>query len=178
MTVDDINKLIRTFIRETLAMPADSVRPANQTAPTGKQTEQFATVLVTVIDDTGQDDRKLTNDAAPALTVTETLVGQRKLSASVQFFRGDAYTKACKLSTRMSLSSVVDKLNAINLGFVRASPPRNLTALVDAAWEARAQIDLEFYLMAQEAQSITIYGTFPVTVKTATSTTSSEVTAP
>lgn len=178
MTVDDINKLIRTFIRETLAMPADSVRPANQTAPTGKQSEQFATVLVTVIDDTGQDDRKLANDAAPALTVTETLVGQRKLTASVQFFRGDAYTKACKLSSRMSLSSSVDKLNAIGLGFVRASPPRNLTAIVDAAWEARAQIDLEFYLVAKETQSIATYGTFPVTVKTATLTTSSEVTAP
>lgn len=178
MTVDEINKLIRTFIRETLAMPANSVRPANQTAPTGKQDEQFATVLVTVIDDTGQDDRKLTNDAAPALTVTETLVGQRKLTASVQFFRGDAYTKACKLATRMSLSSVVDKLAAINLGFVRSSPPRNLTTLVDAAFESRAQIDLEFYLAAQETQSIPTFGRFPISISKDSSTTSSEVIAP
>lgn len=178
MTVDDINKLIRTFIRETLAMPADTVRPANHTAPTGKQTEQFATVLVTVIDETGQDDRKLTNDAAPAQTVTETIVGQRKLMASVQFFRGDALTKAIRLKTRMSLSSSADRLAAINLGFVRASQPRNLTAIVDAAWEARAQIDLEFHLLAKEVQSIPTFGRFPINVSTEFSTTSSEVIAP
>ena len=58
MTVDDINKLIRKFIRETLAMPENSVRKANQTAPTGKQSEPFATVLITLIDATGEDDRR------------------------------------------------------------------------------------------------------------------------
>lgn len=179
MTVDDINKLIRTFIRETLAMPANSVRPANKTAPTGKQTEQFATVLVTLIEDTGHDDRKTANDAALALTVTETIIGMRKLSVSVQFFRGDALTKASKLKSRMTLSSSIDKLKAINLGFVRASQPRNLSALVDAAWEERGQIDLEFYLIATETETLNTFGTFPISINTASSSSiNREVIAP
>lgn len=178
MTVDDINKLIRRFVRETLGMPENSVRPANQVAPTGKQSEQFATVLITLIDATGEDDRRLANEAAPSLNVAETIIGQRRLVASVQFFRGDAYTKACRLNTLLSMSSAVDRLQAIGLGFVRASPVRNLTAVIDGAWEERAQIDLEFHLVAKEVQSLPTYGTFPISVTTESSTTSSEVAAP
>ncbi len=178
MTVDDINKLIRKFIRETLALPENSVRKANQTAPTGKQSEPFATVLITLIDATGEDDRRLDNEAAPSLNVAETIIGQRRLVASIQFFRDDAYTKACRLNALLSMSSSVDKLQAIGLGLVRASPARNLTAVIDSAWEERAQIDLEFHLVAKEVQSIPTYGTFPISVTTESSTTSSEVTAP
>ena len=178
MTVDDINKLIRKFIRETLDLPENSVRKANQTAPTGKQSEPFATVLITLIDATGEDDRRLDNEAAPSLNVAETIIGQRRLVASIQFFRDDAYTKACRLNTLLSMSSSVDKLQAIGLGLVRASPARNLTAVIDSAWEERAQIDLEFHLVAKEVQSIPTYGTFPISVTTESSTTSSEVTAP
>lgn len=178
MTVDDINKLIRKFIRETLALPENSVRKANQTAPTGKQSEPFATVLITLIDATGEDDRRLNNEAAPSLNVAETIIGQRRLVASIQFFRDDAYTKACRLNALLSMSSSVDKLQAMGLGLVRASPARNLTAVIDSAWEERAQIDLEFHLVAKEVQSIPTYGTFPISVTTESSTTSSEVTAP
>lgn len=178
MTVDDINKLIRKFIRETLALPENSVRKANQTAPTGKQSELFATVLITLIDATGEDDRRLDNEEAPSLNVAETIIGQRRLVASIQFFREDAYTKACRLNALLSMSSSVDKLQAMGLGLVRASPTRNLTAVIDGAWEERAQIDLEFHLVAKEVQSIPTYGTFPVSVTTESSTTSSEVTAP
>lgn len=178
MTVDDINKLIRKFIRETLALPENSVRKANQTAPTGKQSEPFATVLITMIDATGEDDRRLDNEAAPSMNVAETIIGQRRLAASIQFFRDDAYTKACRLNALLSMSRSVDKLQAIGLGLVRASPARNLTAVIDSAWEERAQIDLEFHLVAKEVQSIPTYGTFPVSVTTGSSTTSSEVTAP
>lgn len=178
MTVDDINKLIRRFIRETLALPENSVRKANQTAPTGKQSEPFATVLITLIDATGKDDRRLDNEAAPSLNVAETIIGQRRLVASIQFFRDGAYTKACRLNALLLMSSSVDKLQAIGLGLVRASPVRNLTAVIDSAWEERAQIDLEFHLVAKEVQSIPTYGTFPISVTTESSTTSSEVTAP
>lgn len=178
MTVDDINKLIRKFIRETLALPENSVRKANQTAPTGKQSEPFATVLITLIDATGEDDRRLNNEAAPSMNVAETIIGQRRLVASIQFFRDDAYTKACRLNALLSMSSSVDKLQAMGLGLVRASPARNLTAVIDNAWEDRAQIDLEFHLVAKEVQSIPTYGRFPISITTESSTTSSEVTAP
>lgn len=178
MTVDDINKLIRQFVRETLAMPADSVRPANQSAPTGKETDQFATVLVSLIEPTGEDDRKLQNEATPSTNVSETITGQRRLVASIQFFRGDAYTKACRLNTLLSMSGSIDKLQAIGLGLIRASPAKNIPAVVDAGWEARGQIDIEFHLVAKEVQSIPSYGRFPINVSTESSTSVSEVIEP
>ena len=141
MTVDDINKLIRKFIRETLALPENSVRKANQTAPTGKQSEPFATVLITLIDATGEDDRRLDNEAAPSLNVAETIIGQRRLVASIQFFRDDAYTKACRLNALLSMSSSVDKLQAIGLGLVRTfQKPGNRTAAHQAR---RAASDID-----------------------------------
>jgi hypothetical protein len=178
MTVDEINTMIRKLVRETLGMPENSVRPANQTAPTGAQSEQFATVLITMIDDTGEDDRRLEDEPAPSLNVAETITGQRRLMASIQFFRGDAFLKACRLNTLMNMSAVVEKMQGLGLGLIRTSSARNLTAVIDAAWEARAQIDLEFHLVAKEVQSLPTFGSFPISVSTGSSTTSSEVTAP
>lgn len=178
MTLDDINKTLRQFVRETLGMPENSVRKANQKAPTGKQTDQFATVLITLVDPVGQDDRLLFEEDAPSLNVTEVVIGQRRLVASVQFFRGDAFTKACRLQTLISLSSVVTKAQLVGIGSITASAARNITAVVDADWEERAQIDLEFYLIAKEVQSIPTFGRFPIDVSTTSSTTSSEVIAP
>lgn len=177
-TVADINKLIRQFVRETLGMPANSVRPANQLAPTGTNSGQFATVLITLIDPTGYDENKLQNEETPSLNVSESVIGQRRMTASIQFFRGDAYTKAARLNALLSMSSATDNLRAMGLGLVNASPARNLTAVIDADWEERGQIDIEFHVVAKETQSIPTYGTFPITVETDSSITSSEVTAP
>ncbi len=176
MTVDDINRLIRRFVRETLGLPENSVRKANQTAPTGA--DAFATVLITLIEPTGQDERKVSNEAAPSLNVVETVIGQRRLLASIQFFRQDAYSNACRLKARLSLSSAIARLQAIGLGLVRAAPARNLTAVIDGAWEERAQIEIEFHLVAREIQSIPTYGAFPISVSTESSTTFNEVTTP
>lgn len=178
MTLDDINKVLRQFVRETLGMPENSVRKANQSAPTGKQTDQFATVLITLVEPVGQDDRVLLEEDAPSLNVTEVVIGQRRLIASVQFFRGDAYTKACRLQTLISLSSVIEKAQKAGIGSITASAAKNITAVVDAGWEERAQIDLEFYLIAKEVQSIPTFGRFPIDVSTTSSTTYSEVIAP
>ena len=178
MTLDEINKTLRQFVRETLGMPENSVRKANQKAPTGKQTDQFATVLITMVDPVGQDDRLLFEEDAPSLNVTEVVIGQRRLIASIQFFRGDAFTKACRLQTLISLSSVVTKAQVAGLGSITASAAKNITAGGDADWEERAQIDLEFYLIAKEVQSIPTFGRFPINVSTNSSTISSEVNAP
>ena len=172
-----VNQKVRELVRTVLAMSPDSVRPANQNAPTGTQDQQFATVLITVINPTGWDDSRLENEAGPSTNVQESVVGQRHFIASVQFFRGDAYSKACKLRTLLSMSSSIDKLQALGLGFVRAAAAKNLTTVVDTYWEERGQVDLEFHLAAKETVSTATYGRFPISVTTS-STISSEVTAP
>lgn len=175
--VATINTKLRGFIREVLAMPENSVRPANQNAPAGPKDEQYATVLVTLVESTGQDDYRLENEPE-STNINETVLGQRRLVASIQFFRGDAYTKACRLRTAVARPSSTDKLNALGFGFVKASAARNLTATVDTYWEERGQIDLEFHLIAQETESVPTFGRFQTSVSTGSSTTSSEVIAP
>lgn len=178
MTVDDLNKVVRKLIRDVMGLPEDSIRPANQQAPTGKKDEPFGTVLITVVDSTGEDDRLLASEAAPSNNVVESIAGQRRFTASVQFFRKGAQTLAERLPTRLSFSSSAEKMQALGLGFIRASPAKDLTAVIDADWEQRAQIDLEFHVMAVETDIVPTYGTFPIETTVDSSTSSSEVTAP
>jgi hypothetical protein len=178
MTVDDLNKVVRKLIREVLGLPENSMRPANQQAPTGKKDESIGTVLITVLNSTGQDDRLLENEAVPSNNVLESIAGQRRFTASVQFFRQGAYTLAERLPTRLAFSRSVEKMQALGLGYIGASAAKDLTAVIDADWEQRAQIDLEFHVMAVETDSVPTYGTFPIETTVDSSTSSSEVTAP
>lgn len=176
--VKAINKVFRQFFRELLGMPEDSIRPANQNAPAGSRTDQFATVLITNIDGALWGTYRLKDEDAPSLNVQESVIVQYTISLSVQFFKGDAYTKAQRLGVLLQTSSAIAKMQALGVGLVGASAARNLTAVVDTYWEERGQIDLEFHLVAQEVMSVPTYGTFKIDVSTESSTTSSEVTAP
>lgn len=178
LDVNLVGQKLRELIRVALDMPADSVRPANQNAPTGTMDQQFATVLITYIEPTGWDDMRLVNEAGPSTNVTESAVGQRHIVASVQFFRGDALTKATRLKSLLAMSAQIDKMQSMGIGFVKAGQVKNLTAVIDTYWESRAQIDLEFYLIMKEDDSLASYGKFPVSVTTPSSTTTSEVIAP
>ncbi len=176
--VNAINKVFRQLVRETLSMPENSVRPANQNAPAGAKNEQFATVLITALSGAVWGHPKLKDEVAPSLNVEETVTVQYTVSVSVQFFRGDAYTKAQRLGVLLQTSSAIARMQSLGIGLVGMSTARNLTATVDTFWEERGQIDLEFHLMATEKMSIPTYGTFYIDVKTESSTTSSEVIAP
>lgn len=176
--VKAINKVFRQLFRELLDMPENSVRPANQGAPAGSKEEQFATVLITNIDGTLWGEYKLKDEEAPSLNVAESVTVQYTVSLSVQFFRGDAYTKAQRLGLLLQTSSAIARMQTLGVGLVGASTARNLTAVVDTYWEERGQIDLEFHLIAQEIMSVPTYGTFRIDVSDKSSTTSSEVTAP
>lgn len=182
-----INKNIRTLVRELLGMAANSVRPANQNGETGTSTDEFATVLVTLINPTGQDDLvrenvELTGDEEldGGLTlsdVRETIIGQRMVMASVNFYRPGAFTKASRLPALLSTSRAIERMQVLGLGLVGTSQPRNLTALVNTRWEERGQIDLTFYAIDSETETVHTYGTFPVEVSTADSSGTTETQA-
>jgi hypothetical protein len=163
-------------------MPAGSVRPANQNGPTGNLTKpdntanQFATVLLNTIERRGWDDERLENEAAPSTNVTQTIVGQRHLVASIQFFRGDAYTKAERLRALLQTANAITQLQAAGLGVIRVGQALNLTALVDTYWEERGQLEVELSLVTAEQASVATYGKFPITTETESQTNSTEVT--
>lgn len=171
-------KALREIIRALLGMPEHSVRPANQNAPTGTMQDQFVTVLISSVTSEGWDDQTFRDLPSPSLEVEERAEGQRRLVASVQFFRGDAFNKACRLRTLLGLSSAVAACRAAGLGFIQASAVRDLSVVVDTYWEARAQLDLEFYFITDETSNMPTYGLFPVSISTPSRSSSFEVTAP
>lgn len=176
MDMQILGRQLRELIRVGLAMPFNSVRPANQNGPADAG-EQFATVLLTILTPTGAEDERFTNQPTGD-NVTETIVGQRTVLASVQFFRGDAMTKASRLWQVLNLSANLETLQNLGIGLVRASNPRDLTAIENTRWESRAQVDVEFHLIASESASTATFGTFPVEMTTETMTTTNEVHEP
>lgn len=173
-----LNRTIRTVVRETLSMAADSVRPANQKSPVPKEGVLFATVEVASVSPTGQDTRHEVNIDNPAKEVRESMIGQRMVMASVNFYRKGANSFAHSLVARMALSSVQASLQSKELGFVRASAVRDLTAIVDANYEERSQVDLFFHVIQKESNDLATYGTFPISTDIEIISTQSEVLEP
>ncbi len=164
LDLKDVNKSVRGIIRTLLAMPADSIRPADQNAPAGKEDQQFGTVKLNLIEAIGDDAVTEANEASPSLNIAETITGHRRVMASVNFYRGDAFTKATRLEALLRSSTAGDLLQAAGLGLIRCSEARNLTAVNDTKFEERGQLDIEFSLASTEVLSIPTYGRFPVTI--------------
>lgn len=169
---------IRGLIRTVLGMPPDSVRPTNRNAPTGTSTDIFATVLINEDGAIGWDSSTTADDAAPAGTVTETVRGVRKLTATVQFFRPGANGLARRLAGRLQSVAAIELMQAAGLGLTHAGPVKDISSVVDTYWEDRAWMVLEFTATAVETATIDTYNVFPVTVTTGPESTTFEVTAP
>lgn len=162
----DINKAVRTLLRTLWAMPANSVRPADQVAPTGTVGDQFATVRIISEQATGGDEMRYAN-VSNSNNVTETVIGQRLFTASVNVYRGDAYTKVRRLAALLSTTTAIQLMQSQGIGLVRVSPARNLTTMIDSEFEQRGQIDLEFHVVESEANTLATYGTFNIELHTA-----------
>lgn len=158
VTLDQLNEYIRKLIRVLYGMQENSVRKANQNAPTGGKDDQFATVLITTFDGLGWDVRREQDEAAPSLNVKETVVGQRRFTASIQFFKGDAYSKAVRLEALLQSSKALELMQKNGLGLVRCAPAKNLTAVVDTHFEERGQVDVDFHVVIDHSVSLATYG--------------------
>lgn len=166
------NQYIRTLLAALLNIDPKSVRPANQNAPTGMLGDQFVTVLLNECAPEGVDE---THQADSGDDIIQTTVGQRHLVASVQIFRGDALSKCSRLGSLLRSSAATDLLQQQGLGLIRVGPMTNVSAVVDTLWEERGQLEVELYCISEEQATIHTYGEATVTVKTETTTQSSEV---
>lgn len=161
----DINRNIRRLLRTVYGITDENFfRPADQKAATGTISQQFGTVRIMAMPSEGVDVLRQENEDLPSLNVLETIEGVRHITASVQFFRGDAYTKAARLPALMRSSAAMDTCRAQGLGFIRCGSPRNLTQEIDTNFEERGQIDIEFYVIAREEISLPTYGRFPMSI--------------
>lgn len=174
-----INTNIRTLIRTLLNMADGSVRPANQNDdPSGDQSEDYATVLVYTTTPLGWDEVKEVPLIGDPFTNVETVAGLRQVTASVNFFRGPAYQRAMRMQGIFQTSGAKDLMDSFGYGFISAGKPQDLSAVQSTYFEARAQIDIDFYVTATESNNLDTFVQFPITVETETTTDSFIVIAP
>lgn len=176
----DVAQSIRTVIRIALNMPADSVGPAKQTfAGAGTETLHMATVEIQDAPDIGEPAKTYANvDNTPTSQVTENVDQLKEITASVNFYRGGkadgaglsqwtlrAMDDASRIEQLLKLTSNSQLLLSLGLTFVKASKPRDLTALVGTRWKSRGQVDLTFYVVNRESDTIQSIGSGSVTTK-------------
>jgi hypothetical protein len=172
--IDDLNKDVRKLVRVVMGMSANSVRPADQIIPAGGQVAEFATVKVIAAPDVGWGDVSLSEVSD---VTTEHVDVLKRATVSVQFFRGPAkddaglakYTnvaldRAARLVQRLQLSASIELMNQLGLGFLGAGEPRNLTGVVDANYESRAQVDLIFSIANRESAPVQTILSVPLSI--------------
>ncbi len=168
---DRMNRALRVLIQSAMGMPPGSVRPANQIAPRGNQTAEFATVLIA--DAINEGWAETTYAVQPDTSVVESVEIQQRLYVSVQFFKAPnkdragivkyskaAFDRASRLPNRLQLSQFSAMMQQMGFGYVSHGRPRDLTDISDATWESRGQVDLEFYVIAREAGPMDVFTSF------------------
>jgi hypothetical protein len=181
---DSVNTAFRGIITALLGLGTDVMRPANQNAPTGKLTtsktinvttdgvtvpvtvttiNQWGTVLLSHINQVGEDIRTQLSvaDSDPPTSI-EIIQGQRRVTASVQFFRGNALHQANRLKALFKTTSGVMAMQDAGLGLIRVGPVLNVTQFVDSYEEERAQVEIEFYAIAAEVAPLETVNQFPI----------------
>lgn len=178
--IDVLNLAVRQLLRIAMAMPDNSVRPAEQSAPAGGQTTQYATVKITDIGDLGWADRSLEDDGAGG--TNEVLELPQQFVASVNFYGSaakdpvgkaayavDAFERAARVKHVLQLSENIELMTTIGIAFVKASRARNLSAIISGStWQSRGQVDLTFSCIAREASAIATALSAQITISTLT----------
>lgn len=162
MNRDDLNDRIRDVVRYCTGLTGDTVRPANDTSQADG--DVFATVFCGTVAKEGKDEHTWEPDTDS--TVLETVAGPRLVTASIQFFRKDAYDLATKLESKITLEGARALMQSHNLGFVGTSNVRDFANVINSSWEGRAQIDAEFYFIAAETGDIAALESFPIVLQT------------
>lgn len=183
MTTDELGDGIRALVADVMGMSRQDVRPADQRAPTGKETKQFATVKIISEDDVGTPAISEENIAGDDDNVITHVDQGQTFVASVQFFRGrgavgtdgkdaaglathttGAFDRARELRHRLWLPSSITLINRMGLGLLSASQARNLAAVTDANYESRGGVDLTFNVVSRVSEVTPAIRRVPVTV--------------
>jgi hypothetical protein len=162
-------------------------RPYGQRAPVGDAAAPYATVRLMTSDEVSANLRQwVVTDPAVAGVVdpeedhdlVEVLESFDEITVSVQFWkdgrvdavgRGSwgeaAHSRAASLVRRLWMTHSVEYANQLGLGFVSASQVRDLSAVVDAFNERRAQVDLTFYVTNAETFVLNTFASAAFDVK-------------
>jgi hypothetical protein len=157
----DINARLRQVIRETLAMPDNTVRPAHQNAPIYKGEEYITVQLLSEVAE-GTDNTEWV-DGNDRLFADERIWGQRLMSANIQYYNGDAMAQLRKLASRLQSHMATQSLEFAGMGFVRASVTDLTGLLPDEIWQTRAVLRFDFYATVEDTVHTPLIVQVPLT---------------
>lgn len=105
------------------------------------------------------------DEDAPGVDVVESVQGTRQLSFSFNFFRAGAFTTANKFRTLLCSSESLEFFKANGLGLATRGAIRDLSENITEAWEERAQVDIDFYVVDLETLIIRAIESLEMTAK-------------
>ena len=173
---EELNRYVREVARLATVLRGEEVRPANQDAPV--KGERFATVFIANVIEPEQPSDHNVRPIEGSNDVQEYVRNHAEILVSVQFFRADALCFAERLRGRIVMSSVLLKMQEFGLGYIKSGDVRDLSAAIDTHYEARAQVDLSFYYVSNEEDTVPTFGRFPVRVGIETIESTNEVQEP
>ncbi len=125
---------------------------ANQNAPI--PAEPYATVFVTPSLKTGYD-RVTYADNTIDPDLTEMVEGTRQVSASINFYKDNAFINASDFIAQLQSTSMIQFFKSRGLGFGGVSDIRDITEIDKQLWQERAQLDLTVYALSNFSATVT-----------------------
>lgn len=126
---------LRNLIRAVLKLPDGTVRDTDQAAPTGAVA--FVTVRKLLTQEVGRARRDF--DGA---TETEQIRKSAETTVSINAYGNNANALIEKLSVMFQSTAGIQGMKALKGGILRMSPARNLSGVIGAGQEERAQMDI------------------------------------
>lgn len=150
MNSEQIFDIMRPIILSVTGVPECVLANPNESSPLG----EYASVQpLQSITQRGQANIVRSNSISPQ-AIDVDVRAQIIAECSINFYRGDSRNRAQKLLQANKRPSVSAALFAAKLGWNRAGPINNLTALQSSDWESRAQISI--FLMYETSDQETI----------------------
>lgn len=144
-------------------MGENAVRPANQNAPIYKG-EEYAVVQIVSETSEGFDETEMVEVAKETLVANEHISGVRLITATVQYYNGDAYSRLRLLSDRFQSAVGTQMFEDADLGFSAVAGVQDLTGLLaDEEWQSRAVLRLNFYVAHEDFVRTPVIVRLPIT---------------
>jgi hypothetical protein len=161
-TPKDAFKLVYEMLKTRF--PKAMVIRANQSAPFPQDKEVVITILSMMIQNIGRPD--LIQTSAENGNIDELISGHIHTSLSLNFYTkeyGSAISMASSFSNWLKGSNATQTLTDHDVGLIRISQPRDLSAVVNGDWESRANLDVVISGVSDENDEVAVIENITIT---------------
>lgn len=151
ISTETINKAIRDIISSIIGGGFTVIKAKQPNAP--RPPGPYADVDMISTIGIGWEQREFENNELDE-DMMEHLEGMAEMGMSINFYRDSAEDNARKFRVALIRESTQEALAANGIGIVRRSDVREISKLLDATWEERAQMDLFINIIDTDADLV------------------------